>query len=430
MKRVLALVFAVALAARLVAAARVTIIDRDGVWYLAAAGLFARGDFRAGLAFHYPPAFPLLAALALRLRLAPETAGLAVSALAGALGAVFAAGLARRSGNRAAWVAGLTFALHPASVEMGCAVTADALFATLLLGALLAAERGRFAASGALAALGYLARPEGIVAVLLLALKARRKFWRVLLAALVLVLPYMAVIKSEPMMGREHGAGEWKLSRKREVLQETGLSGTTSLRAAAALAGQVAERFVKQLYYVLHAGKELAAVLLLLAAIQRRGPWMMRGAPGRPELGLPLALLATYALFRVDARYGAIVCALLVPWLGAWLAALARPKWLLALALLVPLIPATRLRHTKKTTWREAGLVCRGFEKIAATDPRVAFYGGAPVFFDLNAMSLEEARARGAQVAVFRDGAMIVSSTRPIVIEHAEEEAVRIVPLE
>ena len=106
-KRAYLVVFAVALATRLVAASKVALLDRDGVWFLKAAGYYASGDFASGLAFHYPPGFPVLAALAQRLGLDPEAAGLLVSALVGALGAVFAAGIAARWGRRALWVAGL-----------------------------------------------------------------------------------------------------------------------------------------------------------------------------------------------------------------------------------------------------------------------------------------------------------------------------------
>src|SRR4051812_16450794 len=272
MKRAPALViFAVALATRLVAAAKTLLLDRDGVWYLKSAGFFAEGDVRSGLAFHYPPAFPALAALAERLGLDPEPAGLAVSAVAGALGAVFAAGIAWRHGGRAAWVAGLTVALHPAVVEQGCAVTADALFASLLLGALLAAGRARWIPAGLLAAASYLARPEGIVAVVVLALRARRKAPVVLAAAAVLVVPYMAAIKSEPIMTGQ-GAGSWKLTRKRELLLETGVSRVSSVRGAASFVVTTGDRFVRHLYWVAHGGKEILAVLVVLLAIRRRAP--------------------------------------------------------------------------------------------------------------------------------------------------------------
>lgn len=434
MPRVYALVFAVALATRLVAAAKVLILDRDGVWYLLSAGYFAHGDWKSGLAFHYPPAFPVLAALAERLGLDPEPAGLAVSALAGAFAALFAAGIAARYGERAAWVAGLTVALHPAAVEQGCAVTADALFASCVLGALLAAQRSRWGISGVLAAASYLARPEGIVAIFMLALRARRRAPWLLAGASLLVVPYMVAIKSEPMMAGS-GAGEWKLTRKREVLRESGAANVFprgddgarhfSLAGATSLAEATAERLVRHARHVGRSGLELLLVLGVLIAIRRRAPL------GVPDLDVALALLLAYSLIRDDQRYGTIAFTLLLPWFGVWLSRLARERWLLAVVLLVPLLPATRARHTKKVTWREAGVLCTGYERIASTDPRVAFYAHAPVHLDLSVMTIEEARARGAQVAVVREVGAVISSTRTVLLDHGPEvEAVRIVPLQ
>ncbi len=442
------LVFAVALATRLVAAARVLLLDRDGVWYLLSADHFAKGDWKAGVAFHYPPAYPVLCALAERAGLDPEPAGILVSALAGAIGAVLVAAIASRAGPRAAWVAGLVAALHPGSVGHGCDVTADALFATCLLGALLAAQRSRWGTSGLLAAASYLARPEGIVAVAVFALRARRRAPLVLAAAAVVVAPYVLAIRAEPMMSGA-GAGAWKVTRKREVLRESGATlvfargedGARHFSADGAREFVVAntKRVLWQSYHVLHAGKELLAVLAVLLLFRRPPPPPLREAGGGSGAGavlLPLVLLVTYSAIRHDPRYGIIIFTLFLPALGVWMSRLATRRWLLALCLLVPLLPATRPRNSTKVTWREAGVLCTGYERIAAEDPRVAFYAHAPVFLDLHVMSIEEAKAKGAQVAVFRDDdsppAGIGSRTRTILVSHPGQkvEPVRIVPLQ
>ncbi|MEZ0227373.1 MAG: hypothetical protein ACAI25_02030, partial [Planctomycetota bacterium] len=268
----------------------------------------------------------------------------------------------------------------------------------------------------------------------------RRRAPVVLAAAALVVAPYMLAIRAEPMMSGG-GEGAWKVTRKREVLRESGATlvfprgedGARHFSAEGTRDFVVAntKRVLWQSYWVLHAGKELLAVLAVLLVFSRARP-STRSSLG--EIGLGAALLVTYSVIRHDPRYGIIIFTLLLPTFGAWLAHLARPRWLLAVCLLVPLLPATRTRNSTKVTWREAGVLCTGYERIAAKDPRVAFYAHAPTFLDLNFMSIEEARTRGAQVAVVRadDASVIVSTTRATVVTHPGEkvEPVRIVPLQ
>ncbi len=435
--RAFIIVFALALAVNLVAASRVAILDRDGVEYLACAQDFARGDMAAGLAHHYPPLYPVLVGLALRLGIEPETAGLLVSSVAGALGAALGGMLVAHRGVRAALVAGIVLALNPANVELGAAVLADACFLALILGALVAASRRRWVLAGTIAALSYLARPEGLVVLLVLAVRARTRAVLVLAPVLAVALPYIIAIKKDPAMtGGEVGA--WKLTKKRELFLEAGgervfpraLDGTRhlSLEGASVVLGESVTRLVTpskegQLYCVGFALKELLAVLLVLLFIRRARPRDL------PDLDVALALLLVYSLVRVDLRYGTFAATLLVPWLGAWLSDLARPRWLLALALLVPLVPATRPRNTKKVTWREAGILCRGLDCVASTDRRVAFYADAR-FVDLNVVSADEAKRMGAQAMVVRVDPALVSPAGTTKIDGGSvSETVLIIPV-
>jgi hypothetical protein len=388
----------------------------------------------AGLAHHYPPLYPLLVGAVERLGVEPEPAGLIVSALAGAFGAALGGSLVASQGRRAALVAGIVLALNPANVELGAAVLADALFVALLLGALVAASRRRWVLAGAVAALSYLARPEGLVVLIVLALRARMRSVFVLAPVLLVALPYAVAIKKDrSMTGGE--AGAWKLTKKRELFLEAGgervfprdASGSRhlSIEGAARVTEQAATRLVLpskegQLFWVAFSLKELAGVLLALLAIRRVRPL------GLPELDAAVALLLAYALVRVDPRYGTFAATLLVPWLGAWLSRLARPRWLLAATLLVPLLPATRARHTAKAPWREAGIACRGLDCIASTDRRVAFYARAR-FLDLNVVSVDEARRQGARAIVVRGDSPWASSAGATRIERTLAETVVII---
>ncbi len=428
MKHALALVFLVALGVRIVAATRVAIIDRDSVEYLAAASDYAHAGLSAGLSHHYPPAYPLLAALPIRLGLDPETAGFLVSVLVGALAAVVGAALARSSPWRTL-ACGLVIACDPTSVELGVEVLADGTFVLLVLGALLAARRSHVLA-GTLASLSYLARPEGLVVLLVLAARARRRALLVLAPAIVCAVPYVLAIKKDPAL-TGGAAGEWKLTKKRELFREAGGDRVFpvdergerrfSVAGAATVLGELAGRLPIQLAWTVFSLKEVLVLVALLAFVTRKLP------EGLPDLDVVLALVITWSLIRTDLRYGKIAAALLLPWLGSFVATRARPKWLLAIFLIVTLVIATRPRNTRKIAWRTAGEACHGLERIASTDRRVAFYAGAR---HIELGTLEDARREGAQALVVRSDHPLASLPGAERLELGSDyETVVIVPL-
>jgi hypothetical protein len=423
----LALVFGLALAVRGAAASRVAIIERDGIDYLAAAKRFAAGDVAGGLAHHYPPAYPASVALAASVigHEPDEAIGESVSAISGALLAVavaLASGYAL--GSRAGLLAGLLAAVHPSCVEQAAKVTADPLFSALALGAVAAlvggvARRARssFPIAGALAGASYLARPEGIVLVPVLAVCAlvRRATptrirsraldaFLVLLPSVLLAGAYVVAIK--PHAGLNGGeAGSWKLTKKRELFLEAGGErvfprGPDGARrfdpgGAAEVAGGSLERAAKQLALTLLEGNLLLGIVLGGVIVRWKGLNFRSGPPSDPAavrvLGLAaagssLALLGTYALVRTDSRYAAILFAFALPFAGRAvddvLELTVRSKKaraaILAAFFLTHLFVATRPRLLRKLAWREAGEECRALEGdvVASSDPRVAFYSG------------------------------------------------------
>ena len=414
--------FALALATRAVAAARVALIERDGVDYLVAASRLARGDTSGAVAHYYPPAYPAAVASVARLiGSAPgEYTGQGAAALAGAgLAVLVALAGSLAFGRRAGLFAGLVAALHPSCVEQAAKVTADSLFSALALGSVVATvaalTRGRssrplLALAGALAAASYLARPEGIVvlgAVVASTALVRRlgpgpsrataPAWVLLPGALV-ALGYVVAIKPQAALtGRD--AGVWKLTKKRELFLEAGgerafprgEDGARHLDLAGAreVATAALGRAAKQLWLTAAEGNLALGVAALGAfggalGLPRSRRRALARAPDVAERALrvaaggsALALLAAYSLIRTDARYGAILFVFALPFAGAGLElVLGRASgwptgrsslghgWprasraLLAALLLVHLGVSVRPRLERKAEWRAAGERC------------------------------------------------------------------------
>lgn len=121
--------------------------------------------------FTFPPLYPLAIAAMMLVTRHAETAGIAVSLVAGAALVFPVYGLAALVyGRRAALVAGTIVACLPFAVDLSVVVLSDSLFTVLAASALYTLVRSfrdgswRFGAcSGALFALSYLTRPEGLV---------------------------------------------------------------------------------------------------------------------------------------------------------------------------------------------------------------------------------------------------------------------------
>ncbi len=175
---------ALSLLVRLVVAARTHLILPDGVVYATMAEQLATLDATAwgeALRSRFPPLFPLLAAPLCRLGVSGESATLTVSLVAGALVAIpaFALGRALAPGGHAragGVAAGVLAAAHPYLARPSGEVLADSTFHLLALGATAVAASAfarddgpspaRLALVGVLAALGWLARPEGLAPAL------------------------------------------------------------------------------------------------------------------------------------------------------------------------------------------------------------------------------------------------------------------------
>lgn len=162
-------VAAAALAIRLLVAEFLTVIDPDGVAYVAIAREFRSSGSPFDPIFH--PLYPIAIALAEPLIGGWEAAGRRVSAFFGALVIVPAFVLARGVvGRQAALLAVMLLAIHPRLVLNSASVLGEAIYTFLLVSSVLVARRGLVAGPHALIALAglgfglaYLVRPEGAV---------------------------------------------------------------------------------------------------------------------------------------------------------------------------------------------------------------------------------------------------------------------------
>src|SRR5438094_434439 len=218
---------AVGLVVRLARIARAPLIHPDGPAYLALASDLLHGDVRRVLESYYSPAYPGLVAIAIAAGGAPEVAGRLAAAGAGLAALPLLHTLTRRLlGARAAGVAVLTAALHPALVKAAADVLPETLAGAFLLAWLVVLVRAQgtvgLAAAGALAGAAYLARPEGVLLVPLGVAWAVRRQHR---AALVAYVVAALLVMSPALLALHARSGLWQLSPREARLAATAAVG-------------------------------------------------------------------------------------------------------------------------------------------------------------------------------------------------------------
>ncbi|MBI3725477.1 hypothetical protein HY251_16225, partial [bacterium] len=191
--------------------------------------------------------------------------------------------------------------------------------------------------------------------------------------------------------------------------------------------------------WLVHAAKQAALlvvaanpIVLALVVLGASGVRSSRAPPASALAALALAaggaLLFAYAFFRADERYAATLASLSLPFAGLGLSRFAsfcerdgflRGKALVLVLLLAQLPFATRARNERKATWRDAGELVRslGIARVAASDPRVAFYAGAAhvdlrgALRDAGRSSAERARAVLSLARAANASAIVLDAT-------------------
>ena len=207
------------------------VMFNDGPVFLALAEAIGNGQWAAVLAHPYHPLYPLSIAALAQTGLGLEASGVAVSVLGGLLSITALWVFLRQCfGSGIEWLGAWTAALHPWAVDFSSDVMSDGLYTGLYLAGFAAlarlAERPSRSAAvtcGALAALAYLVRPEGlglvVIALVLLGWRiflerrersaARKSLVAVLLVSLLVISPYVGWLSWR--------AGELTLTQKKSV---------------------------------------------------------------------------------------------------------------------------------------------------------------------------------------------------------------------
>jgi hypothetical protein len=207
------------------------VLFNDGPLFLELARVLQAGDLRLALAHPYHPLYAALIAALEPVAGSLERAGATLSILGGSA-AVFAlwAFLRPAFGARAAWIGALLLAVHPRAVEYSGDVQSDGLYLALFLGAVAclwrALSRGSLpaaAATGGLAGLAYLTRPEGLGLVLVAcglgALQVVARTWsfsRLTRFGVALGLG-LAFTSSPYLLALRAQTGEWRISQKKDL---------------------------------------------------------------------------------------------------------------------------------------------------------------------------------------------------------------------
>jgi hypothetical protein len=377
------------------------LIARDGIRYARLGRAIAEGRGGEALRDDYPPGYPVVVAaagraLGARSDLDFARAAVIASVLAGALTAVPAFALARRAGGSAAGLgAAALAATHARHIACSSDALSEPLFGFLVLASLAASfaaangtrseTRDGLAAllAGTFGAAAFLVRPEGILTLAALPVVAGRRAGRLRRAAALLLpfgllaLPYIAY-----MSGR---AGALVISQKKAPLGLLRAAAAEPARVLLAAAGNFGRAWeVGPL--ALGLGSAGAAL-----ALRRRDPAARRAAAVAGSAFA--AFLAAQAIVRVDPRFGLILSLIVLPLGGVALAALAararRPGAALAtLIAALGAVSAPLAVHAARADRphyldcaREIAAEARrlGIERprVAAYDPRIAFYAGA-----------------------------------------------------
>lgn len=414
----IALIVFLGLVARAWLAWSTPLIGTDGALFVWNAELWDAEGWRAAVRFPKHPLYPFLIWLLGGVVGGYERAGLAISAVLGALQVVPVFLLARRLGGRgAAIAAGVLLAIHPFSCRHAGDVMTEGTYYFLFLlavwfGYLAGADRrwGLALLAGAIAGLAYLTRPEGAVLAAMIGfwiLVSGLREWRgVVLRGTLLTLAFAAVILPYLLANRSV-TGQWLLTKKGATIdwQSNSVPGaeiaSTQPREPSRLEKRIA-KYGRAVAYADHLWREVPTVfklylLPLALAFLFRG-WRDR----RLHTCLSVACVAWLAflvavlqrLGYLSGRYLLTIALLAMPWVG--LASRAALEWVVrrfpargraAAAVLVLTFLAGTLSETLKPQRRDqqgtklAGEWIRahggaGGTAVLAVDEKLAYYSG------------------------------------------------------
>jgi 4-amino-4-deoxy-L-arabinose transferase-like glycosyltransferase len=309
------------------------VIERDGVLYASVAEHLARAgrlvDLRELPHTFYPPAYPALIAPVYLLLGDSRVAGQVVSLAAGMAVVLLTFVIGRRAaGPRVGLVAAALTAMYPALAHAAVSVHTESVYALLLCLVILAgirlargAHAGHALLAGALTALAYLTRPEGLLLALVFGWIVAGWLARgerpaavagsiaaFLLALALLAAPYVIYLHATTGHWTLTGKGQsYRVAESPERSEEIKFGGDAPRpwRGVATEVAVLAERYARNFMRQEGALVESASLLVvMLAAVGLAAAIAGRGAAATEGVLLAaVAPLALYPAFEVVSRW-------------------------------------------------------------------------------------------------------------------------------
>jgi 4-amino-4-deoxy-L-arabinose transferase-like glycosyltransferase len=423
------------------------ILSGDELHYAESLFRFLHGRFLAGISDYWSFLYPFAAIPFGWLAGDPEAGLRLFSAFSGAALVIPAFLIARRLwGYRTAVFAGLFVALQPNLISFSTAALTEPLYSLLLLWAVLlllgAAATGalrRYAAAGAVLALAYLVRSEGIIVLFLfiiavlagwgggserapLAVRARRSLAMAALFAVALI-PYLflmhaatgrwtagskaAVNLSSPVIWQDDLAREeyvYRLNEEGTARRIEDLGRENPARILWRQKGAIASQYIGKLTAGIRImpGLFSSPLLILLVPLGLVGRRWKRGSRGGEFLLLALGVFpfVLYPIFRVELRYlipylpiyllwGGAGCRVLLDWFADTVTTRRAVRSILAALIFLSLVPFTLHKYaftarTQPREWKAIGEWIKANEApasrvLAQPGCSISYYAGNPI---------------------------------------------------
>ena len=214
------------------------VIKNDSVAYMQNAKYFASGDFSSALRHDYHPLYSLIMAVLYKVVPNMELSGTIISVLFGTLTVIVFYLIGKSAFDRKiSFVSAIILAFHPYAVRFSADIISESTYffffiSALGLGYFAITNRKLllFALTGICSALAYLARPEGIGIIIIVAFWCVLKdfvkikvLWKEKLVSILILVVSFLVFSMPYLVFIKQDTGSWSLTKKKNVTNLAGL---------------------------------------------------------------------------------------------------------------------------------------------------------------------------------------------------------------